>query len=456
MTRPEPAAAAPRDKPVISDPDSLLRPFTLSLDSMASSVIPPGTKGLPRGLSGQSRRGIGARRLNVLAGDVPLPACVLSREAVSHNRAVMREFTERMGVQLAPHGKSTMAPQLFAEQSADGAWAMTAATPAHLFAYRNVEVSRILYANQLIDSSAIRFVLEELERDPGFEFLCLVDSMACVDVLLEAMRGTPRPPGRPIDVLIEIGVSGARTGVRGKDQALALGRHLSSLAPWLRLRGVEAFEGIVPVGTGAGLQAVEQLLDTVSEVALTLAAEGAFAAHRPIVSVGGSAYFGTVATRLRALPVPVQVVLRSGCYLTHDHGMYASAQDIETRAGRLRLQAPFRPAIEVWANVQSRPEPALAIAALGKRDISYDVDMPIPVKWAPRGGREALPLATGFRVESLNDQHARVRLPDGHPIEVGDRIGFGCSHPCTTFDKWRFLLMVDAGYNVLDVIETVF
>jgi D-serine dehydratase len=180
-----------------------------------------------------------------------------------------------------------------------------------------------------------------------------------------------------------------------------------------------------------------------------------FASLPSIISVGGSAYFGTVAKHLRALPLTADIVLRSGCYLTNDHGRYACAQQLETTEGRLVLEAPLIQAIEVWAHVQSRPEATLVIAALGKRDISFDVDMPIPVKWVRRGSRDIQHLGPDVRVESLNDQHARLRVPDSHRMEVGDSVGFGCSHPCTTFDKWRSILMVDSAYNVIDVIATL-
>src|SRR5262249_31300263 len=145
---------------------------------------------------------------NVLAGDVPYPVCILRDSALAHNRATMREYTARMGVKLAPHGKTTMAPQLMQEQLADGAWGVTCATPAHLFAYRSVGIPRILYANQLVDPVAIRFVLDELARDPRFEFVCLVDSLATVDILSEALR--ERRLGRPLDVFIELGIPGGR------------------------------------------------------------------------------------------------------------------------------------------------------------------------------------------------------------------------------------------------------
>jgi D-serine dehydratase len=110
--------------------------------------------------------------------------------------------------------------------------------------------------------------------------------------------------------------------------------------------------------------------------------------------------------------------------------------------------------------VQSRPEPNLAILTMGKRDASYDVDLPIPV-WHHRPGPgvpQALP--DGCTIFKMNDQHAYLRLPDGHPLcddlLVGDLVGCGISHPCTTFDKWPLLLAVDDDYVVRFALNTYF
>jgi D-serine dehydratase len=39
---------------------------------------------------------------------------------------------------------------------------------------------------------------------------------------------------------------------------------------------------------------------------------------------------------------------------------------------------------------------------------------------------------------------------------VGDRVCLGLSHPCTTFDKWRWMPIVDEELNVVDAIVTWF
>jgi len=108
--------------------------------------------------------------------------------------------------------------------------------------------------------------------------------------------------------------------------------------------------------------------------------------------------------------------------------------------------------------VQSRPEPGLAILAAGKRDLSFDVTLPFAV-WVCRIGGETVTAAPAdWRVTGLNDQHAYLRAPEGNRIDlqVGDRVGLGISHPCTTFDKWRWMPIVDDAYTVHDAVVTCF
>lgn len=423
----------------------------LDLNDVIATPVAPGTKGLPASAVGLPLKAIADQGWNVLDDDVPLPACVLKRSALDHNRATMGKFLAQHGLAIAPHGKTTMAPQLFDEQFADGAWGLTAATPVHAMLYRQVGVQRILYANQLVDPLAIDWVADELERDPAFELLSLIDSSEGLSLLVEQLR--TRGLGRPFDVMLEVGMPGRRTGVRNSHEAIALAREIAAAAPFVRLRGVEAFEGAVPINRD-GAAEVERLLAVVIRVVGGLEDAGLIA-DKPIVTVGGSAFFRTVAARLRAaLANRCEIILRSGCYLTNDHGTYMHCAAVDI--GGDPLPEPLRPALELWGYVQSIPEPGLAFLTIGKRDISYDIEMPIPILYSPRAGREVLPLGEGFRVMSLNDQHAYLAVPDGHPLKIGDRVALGCSHPCTTFDKWRVILVVNDQYDVIGGVATFF
>jgi len=142
-------------------------------------------------------------------------------------------------------------------------------------------------------------------------------------------------------------------------------------------------------------------------------------------------------------------VLRSGCYLTHDHGEYA-AMGPDARG----LGPSLRPAIELWAPVLSCPEPGLALACAGRRDVAFDQGMPLPLRLRRPDG--TIEPASELSVTRLDDQHAYVNVQPGSELAPGDLICFGISHPCTTFDKWRVIPVVDDDYHVVDAVHTFF
>jgi D-serine dehydratase len=352
-----------------------------------------------------------------------------------------------------------MAPQLFARQLADGAWGITVATVQQLMVCRRFGVARVLMANQPTGRQAIQGALAELADDPSFEFLCLIDSVRGVEGLAEEVRAFRLD--RPIQVLLEAGLPGGRTGCRSLADALEVAR-AAAAAPELALVGVEAFEGLIREATPeASARKVEGLLDFVVETAIACDREDLYAPGQVLLSAGGSAFFDRVAQRFRAanLNREVKVVLRSGCYLTHDSQMYHRlfAELCERTPEARRIGPGLRPALEVWAYVQSVPEPGLAIVTMGKRDVSYDAGLPVPEQWF-RPGLHARPqsLGEGFRVTGLNDQHAYLAVPEDGPLEIGDMVAFGISHPCTTFDKWQLLYVVDDDYRVVEALRTFF
>jgi D-serine dehydratase len=434
----------------------------LDLGAVEDAPLPATLKGVAQPAVGRPLRELGTLGLSLLAGDLPLPAALLKDSALRHNAAWMHAFAERAGVSLCPHGKTTMAPQLFERQLAEGAWGLTAATACHVRTSRQFGVQRILLANQLVDAANLGLVLDELRADPSFDFYCLVDSLDNLRWLLQALQ--QRPIGRPLQVLLEVGTPGGRTGVRSLDEGITLGRALREAAPWIALRGVEAFEGIVGGDDEPHVElAVHTLLDSVAELAALGGKERWFAPGELLLSAGGSAFFDMAAAVLEAAGDGqlVRVVLRSGCYLTQDTLYYGLLQArMRERAGVQQWgQGPgLRNALEVWAPVQSVPEPTRAICAVGKRDLSYDMALPQPQWWFRRGLHEAPQVAPpGLRVAKLNDQHAWLDLPPGGvALAVGDLLGFGVAHPCTTFDKWPLLQVVDDDYRVTGGVRTFF
>lgn len=410
-------------------------------------------KGLPAAVFGRTVGEVADARLDLFADGFVGPHLVLDDDALTHNLTTMADWCARHGMSLMPHGKTTMAPQLFARQLELGAWGMTAANISQLRVYRAFGVRRIQVANELLDPAGLRWLADELDRDPDFQFLCWADSTAGVDIMTRELRGARRP----VDVLVELGWPGGRSGARGLATAAEVAAAIAA-SPALRLAGVACYEGVVGHDASAdSLAAVTRYLEQLRSLALLLA-EGGLFAGRPeiIVSAGGSAYFDQVTAVLgRDWPgLTVRPVLRSGAYVSHDDGFYRQVSPLGHHT-RLTDAEPFRPAFRAWAQVISLPEPDLALLTMGKRDAPYDEGMPAPILVRRADGTTG-PL-TGCRVTKLADQHTFLVPEDGDrlPLAVGDWVGFGLSHPCTTFDKTR-LVPVVSGTTVVDLIQTYF
>jgi D-serine dehydratase len=414
----------------------------------------PGTKGYPHQAAPLRRSQIAAQRWNVLHGDMPLPLAVIQRDALAANLRWMQKFASEQGVELAPHGKTTMSPQLFAAQLAAGAWGITFANLTQARVGLVSGVRRCLIANQLAAAVDLDALVALLQEHAGARVLFLVDSQAQLDLLDAWYEGldaiTP-----PLEVLVELGLAGGRTGCRSAEQALALARRLHASRA-TRLVGIECYEGLWATGRSDEDEALVQgLLQRVADLALACDREQLFECDEVLVSAGGSSIFDLVAPHLKpTLSKAVRGVLRSGCYVTHDHGSYRRYMAVmDTRLGCGHgLQA----ALQVWAMVQSVPEGGLAILTAGKRDCSYDIEMPIPASWFVRGQDRPEPAPAQWKVAAMNDQHAYLRTGAGPAPQVGDLVGLGISHPCTTFDKWRWMAVVDERFDVVDAIVTCF
>lgn len=431
----------------------------MHLDHLLSTTIEPTTKSWPAEASGIRLDKIGEQGWSLRNQDLALPALVLRDAALRHNARWMSAFIERAGVTLCPHGKTTMAPQLFARQLEDGASGITVATVQQMRVCRRFGVPRVLMANQLIGHQAIREVLSAVAADPDFDFYCLVDSVDGVNLLAKEVADFGAK--RPLQLLLEGGIDGKRTGCRSVAEALDVARAIEE-APGLALRGVEGFEGVFGRDKeGKTADKVRGFLDFLVEIARSVVRDDLFAPGPVILSAGGSAHFDQVTEVFNAagLGRETEVILRSGCYFSHDSGMYAAAfTDLDKRSPELTaLSEGLRPAIEVWAYVQSRPEPGRLLATMGKRDVSFDSGLPVPERWFRPGHHEApITLKPGHATVSLNDQHAFLDVPEDSPLQVGDILTFGISHPCTTFDKWQVLYVVDDDDRVIEAIKTFF
>jgi D-serine deaminase-like pyridoxal phosphate-dependent protein len=367
--------------------------------------------------------------------------------AIDHNVATMAAFCARAGVDLAPHAKTSMSPQVISRQLAAGAWGMTAATVAQVAVLRSFGVPVILMANLVVDERSVRWLAEHVLDEPGVRFFCYVDSPESVHLLDRVLA----PTGSRLDVLLEVGFHGGRTGVRTLARALEVAAAVRG-AGALRLRGVAGFEGLAPgFADGVVPQAVPDLLQRVHGVVCSLHEGDLFEpGELPIVTAGGSSFFDAVVAELgpHRFPFPVRTVLRSGCYVAHDHGVYQRTSPMDGRAGD---GDRFRPALELLASVLSRPEPDLVIVGCGRRDVPTDEALPVPLGlFGAPSDRLGPGPATSVAV---NDHHLFVRVDPRSELAVGDVLRLGISHPCGAFDRWREIPLVDADHRLVGVLE---
>lgn len=429
--------------------------------ALAEDLIGPEHKGWPPQTWGRSVADVTSegRRLSTF----PTPLVTLSGPAMTHNTDVLAGWASRHGFELAPHGKTTMAPQLWQRQLDAGAWGITLANLAQLAIARRFDTQRVLIANAVLSPVGLRWIAGELAAHPEVTIITWADSLAVVEIMADALADTDHRADssrqRPVDVMVELGGLGGRTGARTVAAAVDVAEAVAA-SPHLRLVGAAGYEGALAHGSFAeGVTTIRGYLGELSRLHEILLERGLYATESPIVSAGGSAYPDVVGEALQPLTDRAIVLIRSGAYITHDDGYY---RQISPWGQNPRTDgSPLRSAIHGWVRISSVPEPGMAIFDAGKRDLPFDEGLPEVQLLRPREPGSAVTALSGVQVTALNDQHGFLRYdPATAPVRVGDELRLGLSHPCTTFDKWTLLPVVDnadaADPVVVDAIRTYF
>ena len=382
----------------------------------------------------------------LLDGQLPLPAAIIRQSALHNNIYWMQTFAERAGLKLAPHGKTSMTPEIFKRQLAAGAWGLTVATPYQATIAAQAGASKIILANQLVGQGNMAIIANLLRQ--GVAVYCCIDDATNVQQLSAFFS----QQDCQLPCLIELGTLAGRCGLRHGDACLSLASEIQQSAGLL-LAGLEFYEGIAKDEAGVRQWVAEA-------AALCLQLQQHFIAPRTALLTGaGSVWYDIVAEVLKSLPTQhgIEVVLRPGCYISHDHQLYAKAQQQVMARSALaqQLGGDLQPALEVAAFVQSLPEPGLAVLGLGKRDIAHDAGMPQVLALYRDGKRLPFDPANG-QTERIMDQHCFWPYPADLQLQVGDVVLLGGSHPCLTFDKWRSIWLVDDAYRPLLAMETRF
>ena len=412
------------------------------IESLDERVLNSFYKGIPISAHGQSIRSFLKSRPNLFTAGFQFPVAILRESAIENNLRRMNEYCKEVGASISPHVKTTMSPQLARRQMDHGAWAITVANYSQANIFLDFGFRRIIIANEIVDLSAIRQIATEHAKS-GVEIFFYIDSSSGLERIEKALEGLDEAR---LHLFIEIGRMDGRGGIRILDQVEALVREAAK-DPRLSIRGVAGFEGIILLEDRSPeeIGKVRDFCKTIVEAAKIV--RPYVSESEMILTAGGSSYFDIVAEEFRKFGQDVRIVLRSGGYISHDHGGYESTYPFSTEEPSKR----FLPAIELWAQVLSQPEPHLAILNFGKRDAGNDSGNPNPIK-RYNGAMDSI---VGV-IDHLNDQHGYLKFDDNQEILVGDLVGMGISHPCTTFDKWRLIPVVNDDYDVIDLIHTFF
>ncbi|MGP8303225.1 alanine racemase [Streptomyces inhibens] len=366
-----------------------------------------------------------------------LPELRLHLGALEHNVHLMADWCRAHRLELCPHIKTTMTRPVVERQLTAGAWGVTVATARQADIALSWGVRRILIANQIVHPADLALLRARLDATPDLELYCLVDSVAGLQYARAAFNGADNP----LRLLVDVGVPGGRTGVRGAAEAYELGAAVAKTGDGLLLAGVAGYEGVRPNRRDAAtLTAVDTHCRETADAFASLAP--LYQSPRPVFSMGGSAFPDRVADTVadlarRCRDLPLVPVLRSGCYVTHDHGTYAQVSPLPG----------LRPALTVRAAVLSTPEPGTAVISAGKRELPYDAGLPVllaayTATGAPRPAAQAT-------AAQIYDHH--LVLTDAQGLDVGDIVDLGISHPCSAFDRWPDITVTDDNGDVSDV-----
>lgn len=323
-------------------------------------------------------------------GRVDTPALVLDLDAFEANVAALHAHAAARGVRVRAHGKAHRCPEISRRQVAAGAVGVCCQKVGEAEGFAEAGIADILVSNEIVDPAKLERLARLARR---VRLAVCVDHPGAVAALARACRQAQAR----IDVLIELDVGQGRCGVATIDEVMALARAVATVAPALRLRGLQAYHG-----SAQHLRTVQARSQAIAGAARraalardTLRSAG-FGCDE--VSGGGT---GTFAYEVA-----------SGVYTEIQPGSYA-LMDLDYRANEPDAAAPaMRQAIGVMMSVMS-VRAAHAVLDGGLKAVSVDSGLP------------ALRLP-GWRVRGVSDEHTVIE-----PLEAGRTVpaGEGSSAP---------------------------
>ncbi len=420
------------------------------------------TKGIPVHAGKFSAADISEQEFVPANGRLQYPILTLDERTFTQNLNEMLAYAAEHGAVLAPHGKTPMAPQLAHRVVEAGGWGVSSASLQQTTVFLEAGLKNVILANQVGARDSVAQLASLAKMYPDAALLCFVDSLDAIAAFNGLLEGVSN-----LGLLVETGVPGGRNGHRDCASALDALELIESLLGAERIAGVAAYEGAaLGPDMAKSVSAADELMALTAQTFMSARQKNPD--RELVLTAGGSVLYDLVTSRLGPVAAAdgnTRFVLRGGAFLFHDHGIYDRLiHEMDARSGYRRngkvasAAATYQPALRLWAQVQSRPEPDLAIAGFGMRDTSHDVGLPT-VLCIHRDGEQVATSQSApvdVTVQKLNDQHGFLKIDPETDLRVGDILEMGISHPCTCLDKWRVIYGIDANGMIVAAYQTYF
>jgi D-serine deaminase-like pyridoxal phosphate-dependent protein len=322
------------------------------------------------------------------------PALVVDLDAMASNIDRIARTCAENGVAWRPHTKGQKTPEIAHAEIAAGAIGITCAKLGEAEVMAEAGIRDILIANQIVGGSKIGRLVSLLDRTDA---IVAVDHLQNIRALAEAASA-----GRKrLRTVIEVNIGMNRAGVEPGAPVVALAAAIARY-PALQFAGLMGWESHATTIA----EPSEKRAAVARAIGLLTSSAGACraAGHPPaIVSCGGTGTFPFCAEQ----PGVTEIQAGGGIFGDEHY--------------RTHYHVDFRRALTLMATVTSRPTPTRIIVDAGRKAMSGDAAMPLPI---------GLPDVKDVR---LSAEHATIELrADSAAPAVGDRVEFAVGYSDTT------------------------
>ncbi|GBD49870.1 DSD1 family PLP-dependent enzyme [Methylopila sp. Yamaguchi] len=332
--------------------------------------------------------------IGVDVGALDTPSLVVDLDVMEANLARIAASCAKGGVAWRPHCKTHKSPEIAKLQIAAGAVGVTCAKLAEAEVMADAGIADILVANQIVGPIKIERLMALRAQA---HITVAVDGTENAEALSEAAARR----GLTLDVVIEVDTGARRAGVPPGLPVLELARRVAAL-PGLRLAGVMTWEAHTTKISDPKEKraAIEDAIGALVASA-DLCRENGIAIG--IVSCGGTGTFATAA----AIAGVTEIQAGGGVF-----------GDVRYRT---IYNVPLAYGLTVHATVTSRPTPRRIVCDAGKKAMSVDSGVPLPLDLPPVAS------------VSFSAEHGKIELQsDQASPRVGDRIRFVVGYADTT------------------------